>query len=40
MGTVRNHPKGKRLIRLEYECYESMTLKEFRNICEQTKIAL
>ena len=33
-GTVRNKTKEKRVLRLEYECYESMALKELRKIAE------
>jgi len=32
IGTVRNATKGKKVIRLEYECYQSMALKEMRKI--------
>lgn len=33
IGTVRDHTKGCKVTRLEYECYESMALKEIRKIC-------
>ena len=31
-GTVRNKTKAKKVIRLEYECYQSMALKEMKKI--------
>ncbi|MCD2421413.1 molybdenum cofactor biosynthesis protein MoaE [Niabella pedocola] len=33
-GTVRNKTKGRRVLRLEYECYQSMALKEIKKIAE------
>ena len=34
LGTVRNKTNGKDVVRLAYECYESMALKELRKIAE------
>jgi molybdopterin synthase catalytic subunit len=36
IGTARNKTNGKRVIRLEYECYESMALKEMQKIADDT----
>ncbi|MBO9593692.1 MAG: molybdenum cofactor biosynthesis protein MoaE [Niabella sp.] len=33
-GTVRNKTNGRPVIRLEYECYRSMALKEIKKIAE------
>lgn len=35
VGTVRNHTQGKIVTRLEYECYESMAVKEIRKIADK-----
>ncbi|MBV8327473.1 molybdenum cofactor biosynthesis protein MoaE [Chryseobacterium sp.] len=35
IGTVRNITKNKSVIRLEYECYQSMAVKEIRKVAEQ-----
>ncbi|WP_276497161.1 molybdenum cofactor biosynthesis protein MoaE [Pontibacter litorisediminis] len=35
IGTVRNATKGKTVLRLEFEAYQSMALKEMRKIAEQ-----
>ncbi|AZA84355.1 molybdenum cofactor biosynthesis protein MoaE [Chryseobacterium lactis] len=35
VGTVRNHTKNKPVIRLEYECYESMARKEIQKIADK-----
>ncbi|WP_223598722.1 molybdenum cofactor biosynthesis protein MoaE [Chryseobacterium sp. GVT01B] len=35
VGTVRNHTKDKTVTRLEYECYESMAVKEMRKIADK-----
>ena len=35
VGTVRNATKGKSVIRLEFEAYESMALRELQKIAEQ-----
>ena len=32
IGTVRNHTKGKSVLRLEFEAYERMALKEMDKI--------
>ena len=32
LGTTRNHSKGKKVVRLEYEAYEPMALKLMLNI--------
>lgn len=34
IGTVRNETKGKKVIRLEFEAYEPMALKELQKIAE------
>src|SRR5690606_4533911 len=33
-GTVRNKTQGKPVVRLEYECYESMARKELKKIAD------
>lgn len=38
IGTVRSVTKGKKVLRLEYEAYESMALKEMNKIAEQAII--
>lgn len=35
IGTVRNATKGKAVVRLEFEAYEPMALKEMQKIAEQ-----
>lgn len=35
VGTVRNHTKGKSVTRLEYECYQSMAVKEIQKIADK-----
>lgn len=35
VGTVRNATKGKAVLRLEFEAYENMALREMRKIAEQ-----
>lgn len=35
IGTVRNATKGKPVLRLEFEAYESMALREMREIAEE-----
>lgn len=35
VGTVRNHTKGKRVIRLEFEAYASMAISEMSKIAER-----
>ncbi|ASW73934.1 molybdenum cofactor biosynthesis protein MoaE [Chryseobacterium piperi] len=35
IGVVRNATRNKKVIRLEYECYESMAVKEIRKIAEK-----
>uniref|UniRef100_H2Z5M7 Molybdopterin synthase catalytic subunit n=1 Tax=Ciona savignyi TaxID=51511 RepID=H2Z5M7_CIOSA len=34
LGTTRNHFKGKKVVQLDYECYENMAKKEMLKICE------
>jgi len=34
IGAVRSETKGKKVLRLEYECYPSMALKEMKKIAE------
>lgn len=36
IGTVRNQTNGKAVVRLEYECYESMAVKEIQKIAEKS----
>jgi len=35
IGTVRNHTKGKTVVRLDFESYEPMALKEMDKICNR-----
>ena len=35
IGTVRNHSKGKRVIRLEFEAYEPMAISEMQKIARR-----
>ncbi len=35
IGTVRNHTKGKRVIRLDFEAYEPMAILEMKKIAAQ-----
>lgn len=35
IGTVRNVTKNKKVVRLEYECYQAMAVKEIRKIVDQ-----
>lgn len=35
IGTVRNETQGKKVVRLEFEAYEKMALREMRRIAEQ-----
>jgi molybdopterin synthase catalytic subunit len=35
VGTVRNQTKGKSVVRLEFEAYEPMAVKEMRKIAEE-----
>ncbi|MEM7373989.1 MAG: molybdenum cofactor biosynthesis protein MoaE [Bacteroidota bacterium] len=37
IGTVRNQTKGKAVVRLEFEAYEPMALKEMAKIAEQAR---
>jgi len=37
IGTVRNHSKGKEVVKLVFEAYESMALKEFEKIAVLAK---
>ena len=37
IGTVRNMTKGKQVIRLEFEAYESMAVKEMEHIADQAR---
>ena len=37
IGTVRNHTKGKPVVRLEFEAYEPMAVNEMAKIAEQAK---
>jgi len=37
VGTVRNQTKGKKVMRLEFEAYETMALKKMQEIAEQAK---
>ncbi|MFN7974181.1 MAG: molybdenum cofactor biosynthesis protein MoaE [Acidobacteriota bacterium] len=40
LGTVRNHDQGKRVLRLHYEAYESMALREMEKIGELCRVEL
>jgi molybdopterin synthase catalytic subunit len=35
LGTVRDHNEGRRVVKLEYEAYPSMALKEMRRIARE-----
>jgi molybdopterin synthase catalytic subunit len=35
IGTVRNQSTGRRVVRLEYEAYDSMALHQLRKVAEQ-----
>lgn len=35
IGTVRNHTKGKRVLRLEFEAYEPMAISEMQKIARR-----
>ncbi len=35
-GTTRNHHDGKKVLHLQYDCYEEMAVKELKRIAEQT----
>jgi len=37
IGTVRNHTKGKPVVRLDFEAYEKMALKEMEKIVAQAR---
>ena len=37
IGTVRNQTQGKAVVRLEFEAYEAMALKEMQKIVERTR---
>lgn len=37
IGTVRNHTKGKAVVRLEFEAYEPMAISEMQKIAEQAQ---
>src|SRR4051794_22141084 len=37
IGTVRNQTKGKEVVKLVFEAYEPMALKEMRKLAEQAK---
>lgn len=37
VGTVRNHTKGKAVVRLEFEAYAPMAVSEMRKIAEEAK---
>ncbi|WFB64820.1 molybdenum cofactor biosynthesis protein MoaE [Sphingobacterium sp. WM] len=34
IGSVRNNTKGKEVVKLEFECYEPMAIKEMKKIAE------
>lgn len=38
IGTVRNQTKGKQVVRLDFEAYEPMALKEMRKIAEEVTL--
>ena len=35
IGTVRNHTKGKKVIKLDFESYKPMAIKEMQKICDK-----
>lgn len=35
IGTVRNHTKGKKVVRLEFEAYEAMAMSEMQKIADE-----
>ncbi len=37
IGTVRNSTKGKEVVRLEFESYDAMAIKEIQKIIDQAK---
>ncbi|TGE16112.1 molybdenum cofactor biosynthesis protein MoaE [Hymenobacter elongatus] len=37
IGTVRNQSTGRRVVRLDYEAYDSMALKQMRRVAEQAQ---
>ncbi|XP_053613395.1 molybdopterin synthase catalytic subunit [Plodia interpunctella] len=37
VGTTRDNFEGKKVVRLEYEAYESMALKAMKSICEEVR---
>lgn len=37
LGTTRDNFQGKEVVRLEYECYVPMALKEMMKICQQVR---
>jgi molybdopterin synthase catalytic subunit len=37
IGTVRNHTKGKEVVKLVFEAYEKMALKEMNKLAEMAK---
>lgn len=37
-GHVRDQTKGRKVLRLEFECYQSMALKELNNIAEDASL--
>jgi len=37
IGTVRNQSTGRRVVRLEYEAYDSMALHQLRKVAEQAQ---
>lgn len=37
IGTVRNRTDGRRVVRLEYEAYEAMALKEMERLAERVR---
>ncbi|XP_039252158.2 molybdopterin synthase catalytic subunit-like [Styela clava] len=37
VGTTRNHHDGKKVVKLEYECYSKMAKKQIQLICDDTR---
>ncbi|XP_078486730.1 molybdopterin synthase catalytic subunit [Ciona intestinalis] len=37
LGTTRNHFNGKKVLRLDYECYGQMAHKELEKICDRLR---
>ncbi len=38
LGTTRDNHNGKDVLKLEYECYDSMAISEMKKICAQMRV--